>query len=121
MKRIKESFESTFFPIQPENVNDDLEKIILDADILSSLMFGSKVGVKLAGRLKQEIRYNDVRFTIYKLPKTFRWKMFISRLFKKIMLKINYYEIPSLISYPQNLGKVWISRICFFYFLFCVV
>ena len=38
---------------------DDLEKIILDADILSSLMFGPQVGVKLASRLKQEIRYND--------------------------------------------------------------
>ena len=59
LKRIKRIFESTFFPIKPENVEDDLEKIILDADILSSLMFGPKVGVKLAGRLKQEIRYND--------------------------------------------------------------
>ena len=55
LKRIKRIFESTFFPIQPENVNDDLEKLILDADILSSLMFGSKVGVKLARRLKQEV------------------------------------------------------------------
>ena len=41
LKRIKRIFESTFFPIKPENVADDLEKIILDADILSSLMFGS--------------------------------------------------------------------------------
>ena len=48
-----------FFPIKPENVEDDLEKIILDADILSSLMFGPRVGVQLAGRLKQEIRYNN--------------------------------------------------------------
>ena len=59
LKRIKRIFESTFFPIKPENVEDDLEKIILDADILSSLMFGPQVGVKLASRLKQEIRYND--------------------------------------------------------------
>ena len=59
MKRIKKIFESTFFPVKPENVEDDLEKIILDADILSSLMFGPQVGVKLASRLKQEIRYND--------------------------------------------------------------
>ena len=59
LKRIKRIFESTFFPVKPENVEDDLEKIILDADILSSLMFGPQVGVKLASRLKQEIRYND--------------------------------------------------------------
>ena len=59
LKRIKRIFESTFFPVKPENVEDDLEKIILDADILSSLMFGPQVGMKLARRLKQEIRYND--------------------------------------------------------------
>ena len=59
MKRIKRIFESTFFPVKPENVVDDIEKIILDADILASLMFGPRVGVKLAGRLKQEIRYNS--------------------------------------------------------------
>ena len=59
LKRIKRIFESTFFPVKPENVEDDLEKIILDADILSSLMFGPQVGVKLASRLKQEIRYHD--------------------------------------------------------------
>ena len=59
MKRIKRIFESTFFPIKPENVDDNLEKIILDADILPSLMFGPQVGMQLARRLKQEIRYND--------------------------------------------------------------
>ena len=58
-KRIKRIFESTFFPIKPENVEDNLEKIILDADILPSIMFGHQVGLQLAGRLKQEIRYND--------------------------------------------------------------
>ena len=59
MKRIKRIFQSTYFPVKPEKVSDILEKIILDADILSSLMFGPKVGIKLARRLKQEIRYND--------------------------------------------------------------
>ncbi len=59
LMRIKKIFESTFFPIKPESVEDDLEKIILDADILASLMFGPQVGVQLARRLKQEIRYND--------------------------------------------------------------
>ena len=58
-KRINKVFRNTFFPIKPENVEDNLEKIILDADILPSLMFGPQVGVKLASRLKQEIRYND--------------------------------------------------------------
>ena len=33
--------------------------IILDSDILSSLMFGHEVGVKLARRLNHEIRYNQ--------------------------------------------------------------
>ncbi len=59
MKRIKRIFQSTYFPIKPKNVSDNLEKIILDADILSSLMFGPQVGIKLARRLKQEIRYNE--------------------------------------------------------------
>ena len=59
LKRIKRIFESTFFPIKPENVEDNLEKIILDADILPSLMFGPQVGMQLARRLKQEIRYNE--------------------------------------------------------------
>ena len=59
MKRIKRIFQSTYFPVKPEKVSDILEKIILDADIVSSLMFGPKVGIKLARRVKQEIRYND--------------------------------------------------------------
>ena len=42
-----------------------MEKIILDADILASLMFGMNTGIKLAERLKHEIRFegrSDVLF-----------------------------------------------------------
>jgi hypothetical protein len=59
INRIRTIFKSTYFPIKPKNVKDDLEKIVLDADILTSLMFGPRAGVKLAGRLKHEIKYND--------------------------------------------------------------
>ena len=59
INRIRRIFRSTYFPIKPKKVNDNIEKIILDADILASLIFGSDTGLKLAGRLKQEIRYNS--------------------------------------------------------------
>jgi len=58
-KRIQRIFRSTYFPIKPDNVVDDLEKIILDADVLGSLMFGMESGMKLAGRLKHEIRFKE--------------------------------------------------------------
>ena len=56
-QRIKKIFRSTYFPIKPEKVDDHVEKIILDADILASLMFGLNVGVEFAGRLKHELRF----------------------------------------------------------------
>ena len=56
-QRIKKIFRSTFFPIKPEKVDDHVEKIILDADILGSLMFGLNVGVEFAKRLKHELRF----------------------------------------------------------------
>ena len=59
IKRIRKIFQSTYFPVKPQKVSDNLEKIVLDADILASLMFGPSVGMKLAGRLKQEIRYEN--------------------------------------------------------------
>ena len=58
-KRIHKIFQSTYFPVKPEIVIDDLEKIILDADILASLMFGMRTGIKLAKRLKHEIRFEE--------------------------------------------------------------
>ena len=59
MQRVKKIFKNTYFPNKPEFVTDNVEKIILDSDILSSLMFGHEVGVKLARRLNHEIRYNQ--------------------------------------------------------------
>ena len=57
--RIKKIFRSTYFPVKPNFVDDDLEKIILDAEVLASLMFGMKSGMKFASRLKHEIRFDD--------------------------------------------------------------
>ena len=59
MLRIKRIFKSTYFLEKPKNVQNGIEKIILDSDILGSLMFGHEVGIKLARRLKQEIRYKE--------------------------------------------------------------
>ena len=56
-QRIKKIFRSTYFPIKPENVDDHVQKIILDADILASLMFGLNVGVEFASRLKHDLRF----------------------------------------------------------------
>ena len=56
-QRIKKIFRSTYFPIKPEKVDDHIQKIILDADILASLMFGLNVGVEFASRLKHELRF----------------------------------------------------------------
>ena len=57
--RIKKIFKSTYFPVKSDYVNDDVEKIILDADVLASLMFGVKTGMKFASRLKYEIRFDN--------------------------------------------------------------
>ncbi len=56
-QRIHRIFKSTYFPIKPDFVEDLIEKIILDADILASLMFGLNVGVEFARRLKHELRF----------------------------------------------------------------
>ena len=57
-ERIKRIFKSTYFPIKPDYVEDIIEKIILDADILGSLMFGLNVGIEFAKRLKHELRFD---------------------------------------------------------------
>ena len=59
LNRIKRIFKSTFFLEKPKNVNDYLEKIILDADVLASLMFGIEAGIEFAKRLKHEIRFEN--------------------------------------------------------------
>jgi len=56
---LKKFLEVLFSQSSPENVNDLIEKIILDADILGSLMFGLENGMEFAKRLKHEIRFED--------------------------------------------------------------
>ena len=59
LQRILRIFRNTYFPEKPEKVNDKLEKIILDADILSSLMFDVNTGLEFARRLKHELKMNS--------------------------------------------------------------
>ena len=56
LQRILRIFKNTYFPEKPKKVSDNLEKIILDADILSSLMFDVTTGLNFAGRLKHELK-----------------------------------------------------------------
>ncbi len=56
LQRILKIFRNTYFPKKPKKVGDKLEKIILDADILSSLMFDVSTGLNFAGRLKHELK-----------------------------------------------------------------
>ena len=58
-QRIFRIIKSTYFPIKPEAVDDYLEKIILDADVIGSLMFGMDSGIEFARRLKHEIRFAE--------------------------------------------------------------
>ena len=59
IQRILRIFRNTYFPEKPKKVNDKLEKIILDADILSSLMFDVSTGLEFARRLKHELKMNS--------------------------------------------------------------
>ena len=56
LQRILRIFRNTYFPEKPKKVYDKLEKIILDADILSSLMFDVNTGLEFARRLKHELK-----------------------------------------------------------------
>jgi len=56
LQRVLRIFRNTYFPEKPGKVSDKLEKIILDADILSSLMFDISTGLKFAGRIKHELK-----------------------------------------------------------------
>ena len=56
LQRILRIFRNTYFPEKPRKVNDKLEKIILDAEILSSLMFDVSTGLEFARRLKHELK-----------------------------------------------------------------
>ncbi len=55
-KRIRRIFLNTYFPNKPAKVEDVLEKIILDADILASIMFDVATGLNFAKRLKHELK-----------------------------------------------------------------
>lgn len=66
VKRISNIFKSTYFPLKPVNVNDLLEKIILDADILASIMFDLDTGLKLASRLRHELKLDSSKESLYK-------------------------------------------------------
>ena len=58
-KRIKRIILNTYFPVKCKVGKDLVEKIILDVDVIISLMFGSQNGLKLTNRLKTEIRFNN--------------------------------------------------------------
>lgn len=65
-KRINRILLNTYFPIEPEKNNDLVEKIILNADLAGSLIFGFRNGLKLAEKLKNEISYKNKSLTLYK-------------------------------------------------------
>ena len=63
--RVSNILLNTYFPIEPIKINDYLEDILLTADIASSVIFGSEVGLKLAKKLKHEININDRSDLLY--------------------------------------------------------
>lgn len=56
--RIKKIILNTYFPSKKEKTNDNVEKIILDVDVICSLMFGYFNGLIFSQRLKQELKVN---------------------------------------------------------------
>jgi hypothetical protein len=64
--RVSKIFKSTYFPLKPENVDDKLQKIILDADILASIMFDVDTGLKFTSRLRHELRLSNSKESIFK-------------------------------------------------------
>jgi len=64
-KRIKRILLNTYFPIIPKRNNDIVEKIILNADVASSIIFGKKNGLILTRRLKNEINFEEKSIDLY--------------------------------------------------------
>ena len=64
-KRIKRIILNTYFSCLPDITNDRVEKIILNADLASSLIFGRKFGLLMASKLKLEINYNGDSSKLY--------------------------------------------------------
>ena len=63
--RIKRILLNTYFPVIPKKSSDIVEKIILNADLASSIIFGKKNGLILTRRLKNEINFKDKSINLY--------------------------------------------------------
>ena len=66
INRIHKIFRNTYFPLKPTKTNDKLEKIVLDADILASLMFDISTGLNFAKRIKHELKMSTTSEELYK-------------------------------------------------------
>lgn len=64
-RRIKRIILNTFFKNLPNYPKDRVEKIILTADVASSIIFGKKNGLLMASKLKLEINYNGHSSKLY--------------------------------------------------------
>ncbi len=64
-KRINRIILNTYFNYLPRTTNDIVEKIILTADVASSLIFGRNIGLLMASKLKLEINYNGDSSKLY--------------------------------------------------------
>ena len=56
---------NTYFPIIPKTNNDMVEKIILNADVASSILFGERNGLILTKRLKNEADLKEKSIALY--------------------------------------------------------
>ncbi len=65
-KRIEKILMNTYFQGETKVKNDILEKIILDSDLLSSLIFGFENGLELAKRLKYELKLEISSLVLFK-------------------------------------------------------
>ncbi len=64
-ERIKRILMNTYFPIIPKTNNDMVEKIILNADVASSILFGERNGLILTKRLKNEADLKEKSIALY--------------------------------------------------------
>ena len=64
-KRIERILLNTYFSIKPKESYDNVERIILNADISSSVFFGFSRGLSQSRKLKFEMDYNDNSEVLY--------------------------------------------------------
>ena len=64
--RIQNILLNTYFPKINITTNDLVEKILLDVDIISSMIFGQVSGLILSKRLKHEIKFEKNSQDLYK-------------------------------------------------------